>query len=78
MKKKKKKKKKRTGTQATKVFVSIYDFFLRKTCNSEVSRFNDNGKEVQKKCAKRAKNVFFLLNRPVDFCSLAVLVAVAV
>ena len=46
---KKKKKKKLTGTQATKVFVSIYDFFLRKTCNSEVSRFNDNGKEVHKK-----------------------------
>ena len=58
-KKKKKKKKKTTGKQTTKFFVSIYDFFLRKTCNSEVSRFNDNRKEVQKKCAKRAKNVFF-------------------
>ena len=78
MKKKKKKKKKRTGTQATKVFVSTYDFFSIKRVTRKFHVTKTTAKKCTKKCAKRAKNVFFLLNRPVDFCSLAVLVAVAV
>ena len=48
-KKKKKKKKKANGNTSNKSFCEHLRLFLHKTCNSEVSRYKDNGKEMHKK-----------------------------
>ena len=68
--------KKRTGTQATN-FLSSQRHFLPRTCDLEVWRRNNNGKEMYKKVCCDVQTCFlFLLIGPLNF--LAVLVAAAV
>ena len=68
--------KKQTGTQTTN-FLSAQRHFLPRTCDLEVSRRNNNSKEMYKKVCCDVQTCFlFLLIGPLNF--LAVLVAVAV
>ena len=64
----KKKKKKRTAIQATNFFVTTYNVFSIRRRTRKVYVTTTMAKKCTKKCAARAKNVFFSPITPTDFC----------
>ena len=58
--KKKKKKKKGSAIQATNFFVTTYDVFSIRRGTRKFHVTTTTAKKCTKKCATRAKNVFFL------------------
>ena len=74
----KKKEKKANSNTSNKFFCDHIQRFLHKTWNSEVSRYNNNGKEMYKKVCCTCKECFFFRQLHLLIFFFAVLVAVAV